>query len=542
MKNNIIKDINTYLLSKNINQNFKLIYSSYEDFHYQTSLLFSLKNNKNFDTTDFLNYLKNTKNYDKVEITGNGFLSFKLSNFSYENESIKKQEKIIVDYCGINIAKKMHIGHIRSMFTGDFLVRLHQYLGNEVFIFNHIGDCGNQFGYLINYIISNDIKEFNSQELTELYKKAFVKYSEDENFKENSDLIATSLQKKSNLKVLEIWNKCVETSLKDLEKFINLFSLKMNLKNVQGESFYYDMCNDIVEDLIFKKIVKVDIDNSVYFEYKNSKIVLKKSNGNFLYSTYDLAAIKWRKDNINPDKIFYVVDKRQSKHFDLIFEISKQAGYSKNVELIHVPFGTIIDKSGKPLKTKSGESLYLEDMLNDGYDEISKFEYIQKIPEQIKNKMINTALISALKFYDLKFSKDSDYFFDWNNIFDIKGGTSGYIQQTYVRIESLILKSNIELDNIEFNSLNLNDEENYILFNSYKLKEIIDNFEGFQSNLIINQLIYLCAIFNKYYENNNINSASDKINKLKLIMNIKNNIKLSGDILGLTFYKPFKTQ
>lgn len=542
MKNKIIKDINIYLLSKNINQNFKLIYSTYEDFHYQTSLLFSLKNNKNFDTTDFLNYLKNTKNYDKVEITGNGFLSFKLSNFSYENESINKKEKIIVDYCGINIAKKMHIGHIRSMFTGDFLVRLHQYLGNEVFIFNHIGDWGNQFGYLINYIISNDIKEFNNQELTELYKKAFVKYSEDENFKENSDLIATYLQKKSNIKVLEIWNKCVETSLKDLEKFINLFSLKMSLKNVQGESFYYDMCNDIVEDLIFKKIVKVDIDNSVYFEYKNSKIVLKKSNGNFLYSTYDLAAIKWRKDNINPDKIFYVVDKRQSKHFDLIFEISKQAGYSKNVELIHVPFGTIIDKSGKPLKTKSGESLYLEDMLNDGYEEISKFEYIQKIPEQIKNKMINTALISALKFYDLKFSKDSDYFFDWNNIFDIKGGTSGYIQQTYVRIESLILKSNIELDNIEFNFLNLNDEENYILFNSYKLKEIIDNFEGFQSNLIINQLIYLCAIFNKYYENNNINSASDKINKLKLIMNIKNNIKLSGDILGLTFYEPFKTK
>lgn len=543
MKHIIEQDIQSYLDVKQIKLNFKVDYSSFENYHYQSSFLFSLLKIEKFNKEELLNYLLETNNYEQVSLTGKGFISFKLKPEKFTNLIIKKEKKkVIVDYCGVNVAKKMHIGHIRSMFSGDFIVRLNEFIGNEVVIYNHIGDWGNQFGFLINFIIKNNLKDFDNSNLTDYYKKAYLLYCNDKEFKEESDNVAFLLQNNKDKNIYSIWEKCVNTSLNDLDFFLEKFNLKINKTHVKGESFYSNFCNDIINDLLEKKVAIKDSDGSVFVETNGDKVILKKSNGNYLYSTYDLAAIKWRVEQHNPNEIVYVVDKRQSSHFKNIFEISKMAGYSTNVNLIHVAFGTIVDKNGKPLKTKEGESLYLDDLLNQGFEIIKNNEHIEKIPDNVKTEILNKTLIGGLKFFDLKFSKQNDYFFNWDNIFNFSGNSAPYIQNAYVRIDSILFKKfDYNYPIIEIDVKQINSDEHILLFNICKLYEIIlQNNSNYQSNMITNQLIDVCSLFHSYYEKNKIIGSETEINKLAILLKLKKAIEDSCSILGVETYNCIK--
>lgn len=542
MKKIIESDIQCYLDNKSISINFKVDYSNLKDFQYQSAVIFSLKNNKNFDKNDFIKFLINTNHYKNVEITGAGFVSFavKFENFNFIKNNIKK--KVIVDYCGVNVAKKMHIGHIRSMFTGDFIVRLNEYLGNEVIIYNHIGDWGNQFGFLINYIIKNNLNPTNNEELTNWYKASYTLYKEDVLFKEESDIVAFDLQNFKNEEIHYLWKKCVDISLKDLEHFLNIFDLKINNSHVKGESFYAQFCNETINDLLKKGIAFEDFDKSIFVDINGSKTILKKSNGNYLYILYDLAAIKWRVDNHAPDEIIYVVDKRQSLHFENLFSIANLAGYSKCSKLIHLGFGTITDNNGKPLKTKEGESLYLNDLLNDGKSIILNNQHTGKLPLNKKEEIINKTLIGGLKFFDLKFVKHNDYSFNWDHIFNFSGNSAPYIQNAYVRVDSILFKkfeNNVE--NLNLSMSTLDDSELTILFNIFKTYEIIfDSVNGYQSNILANQLVYLCSIFHAYYEKTKIINSVNELNKLALLKILNECIKTSLNILGVDVYDCLK--
>ena len=216
------KDLQTYLENKSLNIKSIIDYSDYEDYQYQTPILFSLKKQKDFIPEELTSFLKNTSHYEKIEITGKGFLSVKFNLLTDFIDPTTKPKKVIVDYCGVNVAKQMHIGHIRSMFIGDFIVRTHKNAGDEVIIYNHIGDWGNQFGFLLQHIQENNLPVTDNKKLTEYYKESYKLYNDDNLFKIRADQCATKLHN-HNSEIIKLWTKCVDISLKEAQNIFNNF-------------------------------------------------------------------------------------------------------------------------------------------------------------------------------------------------------------------------------------------------------------------------------------------------------------------------------
>ena len=543
-KNTFEKHLNMFLTEKKLTQKVVVDYSSYEDYQYQSPIgLVLSKQIKGFNPEEIKEYLLNNfpNDYNKITISGPGFISVKFNLIEQENK-LESKKKVIVDYCGVNVAKQMHIGHIRSMFIGDYIVRTHESIGDEVIIYNHIGDWGNQFGFLINYIQSNKLEnEISNKKLTEYYKLAYAKNESDEDFSVQSAKIAYNLQNKLDFKIVSLWESLVNVSMVEAEKVFNEFNLKMNLSHTKGESFYAQFCQGVLEDLINKKIATKNEDGSVVVFFENkSPLMLQKSNGNYLYALYDIAAIKWRIENDNPDKIIYVVDNRQSLHFEQVFNIINNADYNNKAELLHVAFGTILGKDKKPLKTKSGESLYLDDLFAQGKEILLNNEKFIEMPLEIKEEILNKTIVGGLKFYDLKFNKTQDYIFDWDNVLNFIGGSAPYIQNAMVRIDSIYVKLNKDITNIEKIDWDFNWEENEkeILFNLQKADELINTSnKNYNSQLITEQSIKICQLLHKYYEGEKIIGSEKEDKKLSLLGNVYNKLNELCNVLGIENYR-----
>lgn len=533
------KELETYLKEKNLTKKVNVSYSDFEDYQYQTSVALS---NKEVDPQHLMDYLMKQSHYEQVSITGKGFISvkFKLQDMEKQIEH-KKPLTVLIDYCGVNVAKKMHIGHIRSMFIGDYITRLHEKNGDNVIKFNHIGDWGNQFGYLLHYIQQNKLENsLDNQLLTQYYKAANILNKDNEVFAKESEEVAFKLQNHLDKDIYQLWKKCVTISMNDAEKTFHELGIKMTLEDTQGESFYAPYCKDILQDLLDKGIATKSEESVVIFFEKKSPLVIQKSNGNFLYALYDLAALKWRQENENPDKIVYVVDKRQSLHFEQVFEVAKKAGYVKeHVQLQHVGFGTILGKDGKPLKTKEGDALYLEDLLIEGKELLNNSDYFQKMEPEIKDEIIHKSIIGGMKFYDLKFDKPKDYIFDWQYVLNFSGGSATYIQNAMTRIDSIFYKVGLEVESeTVFNwKDNWSKDEKEIIFQTQKCAEVVkDSGKDYASQTLTENIIKLCQLFHKYYEGETIigHEAQDK--KLNLLNHVYHSLKDNISVLGIDYY------
>jgi arginyl-tRNA synthetase len=537
-KNLFAQDLQSYLKIKGLDKKINVSYSDFEDYQYQTPIAIG---NKDIDSQDLANYLLLQPHYESVSITGKGFISVK---FKLVDVQVDKKEplKVLVDYCGVNVAKKMHIGHIRSMFIGDYITRLHQKNGDTVIKMNHIGDWGNQFGYLLHYIQKNNLENtLTNEKLTEYYKLANALNSENEEFSKESEQVAYKLQNNLDKNLHDLWKKCVNISMLDAEKTFQELGIKMTLEDTQGESFYAPFCKDVLEDLLNKGIAQKSEDSSVVIFFdKKSPLVIQKSNGNFLYALYDLAALKWRQENINPDKIVYVVDKRQALHFEQVFDVAKKAGYIKeDVILQHVGFGTILDKNKKPLKTKSGATLYLEDLFTEGKAILSNSEYFQNLEEELKPEILDKSIVGGMKFYDLKFNKNQDYIFDWQFVLNFSGGSAPYIQNAMTRIDSIFYKLGLDVeDKTQFNwSNNWNKAEKEIIFQAQKCFEIIqDSVLDYPSQTLCENIVNLCQLFHKYYESEMVIGSQEQDKKLNLLNYTYHSLKDNIDILGIDYY------
>lgn len=531
------KDISNFLNKNSYNFKTVIDYSDYEDYQYQSPILFNLKKQKNFKLEDLIEFLKATENYEKIESTGPGFLSvkFKLME-ALEKKQLKKQ-KIIVDYCGVNVAKQMHIGHIRSMFIGDFIVRTHK--SDDVTIYNHIGDWGNQFGFLLQYIKENKLPVEDNKALTQYYKTSYKLYQEDINFKKKADECASLLHNK-DYETMKLWSDCVKTSLHEAQSVFDVFNLKIDINDTQGESFYADMCAPLEKELIKSGIAVVQDDGSVVSFFNNkSPLILKKSTGSYLYAMYDLAAIKWR-SNSHPDKIIYVVDKRQSLHFEQVFDIALKMKWVEPNVLIHIEFGTILGKDKKPLKTKSGDALYLDDLLEDGKEKLLTSDHFIKIDDNYKQEILEKTVVGAMKYYDLKFNKQQDYIFDWEFVLNTKGNSAPYLQNAYVRIDSIFYKK-YGTDQALFAPLKINELSNdgkNLFFNCQKMEEIILDLKEneYSSQNITQQMMKICQLFHSFYEKEKILNSENETNSLSLLNEVIKTLEKSSDILGISLY------
>ncbi len=488
---------------------------------------------------------------ENIEIAGPGFINLHLSN-NWLSTNIKNivqdrrlgivakenPSKVVVDYSGPNMAKQMHVGHLRSTIIGDSLANLFTFLGDDVIRQNHIGDWGTQFGMLIAYLEElGEGAEGSLKDLEEFYKRAKQRFDEDENFANKSREYVVKLQG-GDVRCLHLWENFIDKSLSHCEDVYSKLNIKLSREDVKAESSYNDDLANIVNDLEAKGLLKESQGAKVVFiEAEENPLIIQKSDGGFLYATTDLAAIRFRASKLGANRISYVVDARQAEHFKQIFSVAKMAGYvSEDVKLEHVSFGMMLDKSGRPFKTRDGGTVKLIDLLEEAVERakgaISKRDSYEQ--EELE-KVAEIIGIGAVKYSDLSINRESNYIFDWDKMLSLEGNTSLYQQYAYARIRSIFRKYNGKLEG----DVILEEPQERLL--ALKLLQLEDTLyssaKEAMPHYITSYLYELSTLFMKFYETCPIlkEDTPENIRQSRLILAqiTANTLRLALDILGI---------
>jgi arginyl-tRNA synthetase len=414
------------------------------------------------------------------EIAGPGFINLRLKpEFVAANlleinkdtdrlgvEKIGKPKTIVVDFSGPNIAKQMHVGHLRSTIIGDCICRLLEFEGHKVIRQNHIGDWGTQFGMLCHYFGSHFVRpellkrpdathfalfddELHISDMEEFYREAKKCSDTDEDFARNSRDYVVKLQS-GDKHALSLWRYIVGQSMAHCKELYDFLGVKLSLDDTRGESSYNSDLPNVVAELK-KKGLAVESDGAVCVfpkEFKNKEgkalpVIIQKSDGAYLYATTDLAAIRYRVRELKANKIIYVTDARQQLHFEMVFAVARMAGWAKNTELVHVTFGSVLGEDGKPLKTREGENVKLKDLLDEAVEQAKAIvkEKNPELPADEKDKIAKAVGIGAVKYADYSNNRTSDYVFSFDKMLAMEGNTAPYMQYAYARIKSIERKA-----------------------------------------------------------------------------------------------------
>ncbi|HHD80149.1 MAG TPA: arginine--tRNA ligase, partial [Campylobacterales bacterium] len=376
---------------------------------------------------------------EKVEVAGPGFINIWLSNKWLANEAtdilddprvgvgfVEKPQKVVVDYSGPNMAKQMHVGHLRSSIIGDTIATLLEFLGNDVIRQNHIGDWGTQFGMLIAYLEEQGADgNQNLKDLEQFYKDAKKRFDESDEFANKAREYVVKIQQ-GDPHCLELWQKFIDISLQHCEDVYKKLSVKLTRDDVRAESFYNPRLPKVVETLQNRGLL-VDSNGAkcVFLDGSDVPVIVQKGDGGYLYATTDLAGLEFRAKDLKANRICYVVDARQGEHFKQVFTIAKKADMVDNsVQLEHIAFGTMMDKSGKPFKTRDGGTVKLIDLLDEAV--IRAKETIKQRnthSQEELDKVANAIGIGAVKYADLSINRESNYLFSWDKMLSFDGNT-----------------------------------------------------------------------------------------------------------------------
>lgn len=393
-------------------------------------------------------------------VAGAGFVNFTLRAEATAKKAIevleddrlgvaeaKSRRRIVIDFGSPNVAKPMHVGHIRSIVLGDALARIAAFLGHEVIRDNHIGDWGTQFGMVIwgwkNLLDREALQRDPLSEIVRVYKETNERATHDSNVREacRQELIKLQAGDKENT---NIWNQCVAFSMQDFERVYDLLDIHYDLQC--GESFYNDRLSGVVDRLLKSGIAEISEGAVVVFfrdipELADKPLIIRKRDGGFNYATTDLATIDYRINDLKTDIIWYVVGAPQTLHFKQIFEVARREGYT--AELRHITFGSILGEDRKLMKTRSGENVPLRDLLNEACKRARKIvdEKNPELTEEEKSHIADKVGIGAVKYADLSQYRMTDYVFSWDKMLSLHGNTAPYLQNAYVRIRSIFRKA-----------------------------------------------------------------------------------------------------
>ncbi len=398
----------------------------------------------------------------KVEIAGPGFINITLAPeylASLATDALADArlgvpqiaaQRVVIDYSGPNLAKEMHVGHLRSTIIGDALARVLRFLGHTVIAQNHVGDWGTQFGMLTAYLIEAEQGgDVALSDLEDFYRRAKQRFDEDAAFADTAREYVVKLQG-GDAQVNALWRKFLDISLHHCEAVYERLGVALTREDVRGESFYNDDLPVVVADLQEKGLAVESDGAQVVFldEFKNKEgeaqaYIVRKQDGGYLYATSDLAAIRYRIGTLHADRILYVVDARQALHFQQLFTLSRKAGFvSESAKLEHVGFGVMLGDDGKPFKTRSGTTVKLVDLLQEA--EERAFALVSEKNAEMaeaERKTISQAVgIGAVKYADLSKNRSSDYMFSWDTMLSFEGNTAPYLQYAYTRIQSVFRK------------------------------------------------------------------------------------------------------
>ena len=468
---------------------------------------------------------------EKLEIAGPGFINIYLKN-NFLNEELKKVENekydfsflntdktIIIDYSSPNIAKRMHIGHLRSTIIGDSIKRTLQFLGFHTLADNHIGDWGTQFGKLIvaykNWLNKKSYEEDPIGELERIY----VQFSDEA--KKNPALEDEAREELKKLQLgdeenQKLWKEFIDISLKEYNKIYD--RLGVNFDYYYGESFYNDMMPAVLEELKEKGIAREDQGALVVF-FENDKLppaIVQKKDGSFLYTTSDLATMKFRKDELNVDEAVYLTDDRQQNHFKQVFEIGEMLGEPYNYKKTHVVFGIMRFGDGMVFSSRSGNIIRLVDLLDEAKTQVKKIidEKNPNIPEEEKEKIAEIVGSGAIKYFDLSQNRTSDITFTWDKVLSFEGNTGPYLQYTYVRIMSIFRKlkeENINVENKDIILENMNGVERELAVELLRFPQtVVKSYESYRPNIIADYLFDIAKLFNNFYNSSSILKEENK--------------------------------
>jgi arginyl-tRNA synthetase len=393
-------------------------------------------------------------------VAGPGFINFTLrpgvvaektaSILDDERLGVPETEsprRIVIDFGSPNVAKPMHVGHIRSTVLGDALARIAQFLGHEVIRDNHIGDWGTQFGMVIwgwkNLLDQHALQRNPLAEIVRVYKETNARAASDPQVREacRQELVKLQAGDKENI---DIWNECVALSMQDFEHVYELLDIHYDLQC--GESFYNDRLAGVVDRLLKAGIAEISEGAVVVFfrdhpELADKPCIIRKRDGGFNYATTDLATIDYRVNDLKADAIWYVVGAPQTLHFKQIFEIARREGY--RVDLRHISFGSILGEDRKLMKTRSGENVPLRELLQEACRRARKIieEKNPTLREEEKIDIAEKIGIGAVKYADLSQYRMTDYIFSWDKMLSLHGNTAPYLQNAYVRIRSIFRKA-----------------------------------------------------------------------------------------------------
>ena len=367
------------------------------------------------------------------------------NNLSFSNQN---REKIIIDYSSPNIAKDMHVGHLRSTIIGDCIANLFEETGNQVMRINHIGDYGLPFAMIIQYVLDNKLEnKLDTDSLQNIYKESKRMYEQDEKFKQKSITTLSELHKETNIDTINLWKKICDISKKSYDHIYKL--LDVHIKE-QGESFYKNMIGDLIDelkknDLLFEEEGRFVVETPSNDDNRSLLTIIKK-DGSYTYDTTDLCALKYRLIHEKADKIFYVVDSGQSNHFKQIFYVAEKLKWKKQHQnMLHINFGVVCDSNGKRIKSRSGDNVTLLQLITEAEKRTTK------IMQEFGNndeEIIKKLTIGSLKYADLSWTRTNDYNFSFKKMINFKGNTLAFIMYAYVRCNSIIQK--IKEHNIQY--------------------------------------------------------------------------------------------
>lgn len=498
---------------------------------------------------------------DKIEIAGPGFINIFLNRRWLAaqveaalasprlNISPVAPQTLVVDYSAPNVAKEMHVGHLRSTIIGDASVRTLEFLGHNVIRANHVGDWGTQFGMLIAYlekIQSSGEPDMQLSSLEEFYRAAKKTYDEDAAFAERARGYVVKLQGGDDY-CRRMWRKLVDITMAQNQKIYDRLNVTLTRKDVMGESLYNDMLPGIVADLKAKGLaVESEGATVVYLEEFRTKegepmgVIIQKKDGAYLYTTTDIACAKYRYETLKADRVLYYIDSRQHQHLMQAWAIVRKAGYvPESVPLEHHMFGMMLGKDGKPFKTRAGGTIKLSDLLDEALERARRL-IAGKNPDMTEEELETLAQvvgIGAVKYADLSKSRTTDYVFDWDYMLAFEGNTAPYMQYAYTRVASVFKRSGLDEGELTLPVVLNDDHEALLATRLLQFEEAVTTVARDGTPHVMCAYLYdLAGLFSVFYERCPILTADSQDilqSRLKLARLTARTLKQGLDLLGI---------
>ncbi|WP_049629535.1 arginine--tRNA ligase [Cellvibrio sp. pealriver] len=464
---------------------------------------------------------------DKLEIAGPGFINIDLkpewlgeqianaqSDSRLKVEQVTNPQTVVIDYSGPNLAKEMHVGHLRSTIIGDALARLLEFQGHKVIRQNHVGDWGTQFGMLIaeleEQLGANGDGSMALKDLEVFYQQAKKHFDDDDAFANKARDYVVRLQS-GDAQMLKLWEQFKTISLHHSSEIYQQLNVTLKDSDVRGESFYNNDLAPVVKELQEQGLAVESDGAQVVFlqeladkEGNPSPMIIQKQGGGFLYATTDLAALRYRVNTLKANRIMYFIDARQSLHMQQVFTLSRKAKFvDESVSLEHLAFGTMMGSDGKPFKTRTGGTVKLAELLTEAVERASAL-VVEKNTELTPAEVAEIGRkvgIGSVKYADLCKTRTNDYVFSWESMLSFEGNTAPYLQYAYTRVQSIFRKAGIAPESLNSAIIIGTEQEKNLAIKLLQFSEVLDQVaREAMPHLLCTYLYDIASLYMSFYE------------------------------------------